>query len=217
MSRPMKDVVEGARRWGDSPANYSSSRLEIDGCAVMERWETPYMEHLAAIAAGTGGPVLEIGYGMGVSCGLIRNHDPALHVVVECHPEIAARLLADHRSAVSSGRLQVAVGTWQSHTNRWRDACFGGILFDPYPLTEHEMRGPHFDFFAEAHRLLQPGGVLTYYSDEARSLEGAHQNALEAAGFLRENISWRAVAVEPPTDCEYWSSPTIVAPIVTRA
>jgi guanidinoacetate N-methyltransferase len=190
--------------------------LSIDGHAVMERWETPYMAALAAIAAAPGGPVLEIGYGLGISCEQIGNHEPERHVVIECHPEVAARMLSEQRQAVSAGRLELAVGTWQRHTHRWMNGTFSGILFDPYPLTDHEMRGPHYDFFAEARRLLRPGGVLTYYSDEPSELAGRHWDALIAAGFLPLDIGWETVQVDVPPDCEYWSSPTIVAPIVYR-
>jgi hypothetical protein len=37
------------------------------------------------------------------------------------------------------------------------------------------------------------------------------------AGFSAANISFKVCEVAPPAGCEYWSDPTIIAPIVKKA
>ncbi len=78
-----------------------------------------------------------------------------------------------------------------------------------------EIHGNHFAFLAEAHRLLSPGGVFTYYSDEPTGLSPFHLSQLRAAGF--SDVDAVICGVQPPADCEYWQASTIVAPIVRKA
>jgi guanidinoacetate N-methyltransferase len=202
--------------WGQAPAVYDEHTLKILGKEVMEDWETGYMQALAQIATSRGGVILELGYGMGISASEIQSADIESHVVVECHPEVIKKCVTDNADAISSGRLHVFSGLWQDVTLHLAPESFDGILFDTYPIKQDEMIGPHMYFFDEAHRLLKPGGVLTYYSDEATGFRPPHMERLLQAGFLEENIGFQICDVEPPENCEYWQDPTIIAPIVTK-
>ena len=93
---------------------------------------------------------------------------------------------------------------------------FDGILFDTYPLTAEEIHCNHFWFFSEAHRLLKPGGILTYYSDEESQYSAKHYSRLLEAGFKMGNISSEVFPVYLPLHCEYWQAKTILAPIVRK-
>ncbi|WP_354699940.1 hypothetical protein DSM112329_00198 [Paraconexibacter sp. AEG42_29] len=203
--------------WLQSPAERGVDDLRIAGRSVMERWEQPYMDELAAIVTANAGDILEVGYGMGISTSAVQAAEPASHTILECHPDVARRCVDDHGDAMRTGRLRLLTGFWQDTAPLLREGLFDGILFDTYPLDEAEWDGPHLLFFEEARRLLKPGGVLTYYSDEPHEIEGAHRGALLAAGFRDEDIEWDVVRVEPPPACEYWDHQTIVAPRVRKS
>jgi guanidinoacetate N-methyltransferase len=67
----------------------------------------------------------------------------------------------------------------------------------------------------ESLRLLKPGGVFTYYSNEPECFSEDHEMALRAQGW--DIIEYKAIAVTPPEDCEYWKWPTIMVPRLFKA
>ena len=203
--------------WAKSDAVFDEHTLRIAGHPVMEDWELEYMNTLARIATGNGGNVLEIGYGLGLSARAIQAYDVDAHFVVECHPDVVARCVADMRDAIIGNRLHMFSGFWEDVTNLMADKTFDGILFDTYPLREEEIHANHFWFFKEAFRLLKPGGILTYYSDEASGYSEMHMQKLKEAGFLEADISLETCKVDPPADCEYWQAKTIIAPVVRKS
>jgi guanidinoacetate N-methyltransferase len=202
--------------WNKAPAVFRKHDLKIGGHPVMEDWENGYMRMLAEIAASNGGTVLELGYGMGLSSAAIQSHDIGTHCVVECHPDVLAKAVQDLHDPIENNRAHILSGFWQDVTPLLRSDTFDGILFDTYPLKELEIHSNHFDFFEEAFRLLKPGGVLTYYSDEVDDYSSIHMDRLLQAGFQKEKIKSRICNVNPPEDCEYWQAKTILAPIVKK-
>ncbi len=201
--------------WNKEQAIYDEHTLKIDGHPVMEDWETGYMEKLAQIVTLQGGDILELGYGMGISAGFIQaNKAVKSHYIVECHPDVVTKAIADFREPISLSKMHILSGFWQDITPKFSNESFDGIFFDTYPLTEEEIHGNHFWFFEEAHRLLRPGGVLTYYSDEATEFSANHKIKLRTSGF--HEINFEVCKVNPPADCEYWQDNTIVAPIIIK-
>lgn len=206
-----------AEYWGNAPAVYDDHTLKIAGRDVMEDWEQGYMDRLAAVASSGGGAVLELGFGMGISARAIQSHGVESHTVIECHPDVLQRCIADFRNEIAANRLHVYSGFWQNVTPTLADGTFDGILFDTYPLHDKEYIGPHKFFFEEAHRLLKVGGVLTYYSDEATAIEDDHLERLVTAGFKEEDVAVELCPVSPPEGCEYWHEDTIVVPVVRKS
>lgn len=202
--------------WAKAPAVYDEHTLKILGNEVMEDWETGYMHALARIATEKGGTILELGYGMGISASAVQAAEIDTHVVVECHPEVVKKCATDNADAIANGRMHIFSGMWQDVTKLLTAESFDGILFDTYPIRQDEMVGPHMYFFDEAHRLLRPGGVLTYYSDEATGFKAPHLERLVNAGFDSDKIDFEVCEVTPPENCEYWNDPTIIAPIVRK-
>lgn len=204
------------KEWLNSPAEFTEHELKIAGHPVMEDWETGYMDTLAKIATHNHGKVLEVGYGMGISSRAIQNKGVEHHTIIECHPDVVTKCNQDFANEVRDREISVLQGFWEDVTPSLPSNSFDGILFDTYPLTEEEIHGNHFWFFEEAYRLLKPGGVLTYYSDEAKDFSPKHIERLGKAGFKTEDISFKICNVSPPQDCEYWQEKTIIAPIVRK-
>jgi amino acid adenylation domain-containing protein len=196
----------------ERPARYSAQQLLIDGQQVMQAWEAPLMRALAQAVAGARGDVAEIGFGMGISAGFVQALRPRSHTIVECHPDVLAALQRWRAGHVDAD-IRVAACRWQD----WDVApeCFDGVLFDTYPTSEDEYTAevttaPTFaaSFFATARRLLRPGGVFTYYTNEIDSLSRRHQR------LLLEHFSSFSVSVtrelRPPPDCQYWWADSMV-------
>ncbi len=200
--------------WKDAPATFDSHTLKIQGHPVMEDWETPYMKVLAEIATRNGGVILELGYGMGISAGFIQKANITKHIVVEANHEVAEKARAFARTA--NHPVEIHEGFWEEVVGRIADGSIDGILFDTYPLSELEIHKNHFGFFRTAFQKLKPGGIFTYYSDEITDFHPVHLQRLMDAGFKRNNINGMVVAVAPPPDCQYWKSPTMLAPIITK-
>lgn len=198
--------------WPRAPAHFDGRTLTIQGHPVMEDWETDYMRELAAIAASSGGTILEVGFGMGISAGFIQSHGIREHLIIEANQQVYERANSFAKSA--RVRTRPIFGMWEDITPLLPSGSMNGILFDTYPLSEAEIHRNHFRFFPEAHRLLAPGGIFTYYSDEIDDFSDAHLDALKDTGFSK--IEKQICAVSPPADCLYWKSTTILAPVITR-
>jgi len=200
--------------WENAAAHFNAEALSICGHPVMESWEDDYMKELAKIATAKSGRVLEVGFGMGISAAHVQRYKLHEHVIIEANRDVFERL---ERFAAQAVRPTSPVfGFWEDVVGQMPNDSFNGILFDTYPLTVSEIHRNHFNFFSEAFRLLKPGGRLTYYSDEPEVLGDEHVDALIRAGFEPEGIDWRVCRVNPPRDCLYWQSPTIVAPIIEK-
>lgn len=199
-------------RWPAAPAQWSEDALTICGHPVMERWEDGYMRELARIAASRGGAVLEVGFGMGISASYLQRQAIAEHVIIEANADVFHKVekFADGARVP----VQALFGFWEDVVPRLAAGSVSGILFDTYPLVPEDVHRNHFAFFREAHRLLKPGGVLTYYSDEPYRFSDEHLACLKRAGFSR--IGAVTCRVKPPEDCQYWKSGTILAPIVVK-
>jgi guanidinoacetate N-methyltransferase len=200
------------RAWSDSPAIFRDGTLMIQGHPVMEDWEAPYMEQLAAIACSNDGRVLEVGFGLGLSAGYVQSFPIKEHVIIEANRQVFQRVL--HFGQHAQRKVTPYFGFWQDVVTRLTPGSFDGILFDTYPLQAAEIHTNHLPFLEYAYRLLRSGGVLTYYSDEISELSSSHRHALQAVGF--HDISYTVCSVTPPDSCTYWTSSTIVAPIIYK-
>ncbi len=147
-----------------------------------------------------------------MSAQFIQSHAPKHHIIIEMNRAIAesAHIFANRQS----GQVTILEGIWQEIVPGLESESFQGILFDTYPLSEEEVDVIFYPFLEHAHRLLAPGGVLTYYSDEATWFSDEHLAALREVGFTK--IDGELVPVTPPQDCLYWRQSTILAPIVEK-
>ncbi len=199
-------------KWQSAKSCFTDDKLVINGHPVMESWEEEYMEVLANIATSNGGLVLEVGYGMGISAKNIQQSSIDKHIIIEANAEVFKR--AQEFAMNSNCQVDVIFGFWEDITKNIANESLSGILFDTYPLVEEDLHRNHFSFFKEAHRMLKNNGILTYYSDEIQEFSALHLQYLHEAGFIK--IKSELCRVNPPTDCKYWNSQTILAPIIVK-
>lgn len=198
------------KTWAHSPIHIDGDVLQIQGHPVMEAWEHPYMRRLAEIATSFGGNVLECGHGMAISSTYIQEKATvpvASHHIIEANVNVAAR--ADAWSAKMPRPVVVHRGyTWDVSPSL-KSGFFDGILYDTYPLEKGKAGKHHLDFISEAARLLRPGGVFTYFSNDADGLAAEETRVLDAAGF---DCTTAKVPTDTPEDCKYWRHKYLIAP-----
>merc|ERR1712087_51190 len=223
------ETRENLSDWTTLKEDFNGERLDIDGHPVMQAWEESYMAALAKIATRNGGRVLEVGFGMGLSARAIQKCETVSeHVIIEANSDAYGRLMTFSETAAQPVRA-IGPGLWQETLSQVADSSLDGVLYDTYPLTKEEQHTHHFEFIGRVRNKLKKGGVLTYgnltslgvlkgqYEDWAKLFEETQVPRLVDAGWLREEISFKVVPVQPDLTCEYYSHDTALVPILTKS
>jgi hypothetical protein len=85
--------------------------MDSDSKAIMMAWEKPLMEaHAKAVCSG-GGHILNIGFGMGLVDTAIQQYNPAMHTIVEAHPEVYERMIRNGWG--EKDNVKIVFGRWQ--------------------------------------------------------------------------------------------------------
>ena len=197
--------------WRSYPVQLTADELLIGGHQVMQTWERPLMRALAERVTSGGGRILEVGFGMGISAHEIIDCGCEFYEVIEPHPEIARN--ARQWAAEQPVPVTVHEGFWQDVVGSL-EPVYDGILFDTFPLSEAEAGSNHFEFIPVAGRLLRPSGLFGLYSDESLNFRTEHLRLLLES--FDEVTFVRVDGLEPPPDCEYWRSGTMVLPFASR-
>ncbi|HEV2344120.1 MAG TPA: hypothetical protein VGS97_08510 [Actinocrinis sp.] len=202
MGRERTPIEEGA--WGTRAASVRDGTLEIAGQSVMQDWEAPLMERMTQRVCEGGGHVLELGFGLGLSAGMI---DGACmrHTVVELNSEVAAA--ARRWSKTATTPTVILEGSWEDVMPQL--GSFDGIFMDTFPVDDTEFERVVVrdatvaeTFFAMAAGHLSDRGRLVYYTNEVDSLSRRHQRAL-LRSFSRFEVEV-VRGLRPPDDCDYW-------------
>ena len=214
--------------WTGIKEELDEARLDIDGHPVMQRWETPYMGSLAAVATSKGGRVLEVGFGMGISASAIQAVDAVdEHLIIEANADVYSRL-EDFAATARRPVTPIGPALWQDALDTVPDGSLDGILYDTYPLNKEEQHTHQFEFLRRARDKLKKGGVLTYCNLTSLGvLKGKYDSweelfretqlpKLIEAGWLPEEISFTTARTAPPADCEYYSHDTGLVPVLTK-
>jgi len=199
-------------KWETSEATYDEHQLLIDGQQVMQDWERPLMLAMADAATESHGDVVEVGFGMAISATAIQERGVRSHTIIECNPQVVEQF-ERWRGRWPQRDIRLAQGRWQDVYERL--GPFDGVFFDVYPLDEDEFAQSVIasitfaePFFPAATKMLRPGGVFTYYSNEIDTLSRRHQRLL-----LKHFSSFSVSVVRdlcPPEDCHYWWADSMV-------
>lgn len=153
-----------------TPLRYSEDQtklLDADDNAVMMGWEGPLMvEHAKVLCIRddldeerrANLHVLNVGFGLGLIDEAIQSHKPARHTIVEAHPDVYAKMLADgwdKRPGVT-----ILFGRWQDVLERGDFETYDGIFWDTF--------GEHYrdqKVFHEALPfILNEGGIFSFFN-----------------------------------------------------
>lgn len=153
-----------------TPLNYSEDQtklLDADNNAVMMGWEGPLMvEHAKVLCQRpdldeerqANLHILNVGFGLGLIDDAIQSHTPARHTIVEAHPDVYAKMLADgwdQRPGVT-----ILFGRWQDVLERGDFETYDGIFWDTF--------GEHYrdqKVFHEALPfILNEGGIFSFFN-----------------------------------------------------
>lgn len=173
-----KSFIKG----GGKGVDLDRAHAELDAGDIMEDWQIPVMRQMARAVAENGGDVLEIGMGRGVASAFVQEYNPRSHTLVECNEHIVNQF-EDWKADYPNRDITMLPGMWQDRVSDM--SLYDGVLFHTYPLSEQEfveqiVQGVTFaeHFFETASKVLKPGGVFTYLSNETDSFSRAHQRAL---------------------------------------
>ena len=79
------------KQWKEKKLNHYDNRIlfdDNDDLYVMGDWEDPIMKAHAEITCRSGGHILEVGFGMGISANYIQEQDIKSHTIIELNDEI---------------------------------------------------------------------------------------------------------------------------------
>lgn len=139
--------------------------------AIMHEWERPIMEKDAENVTRNGGRILNVGHGMGIIDGFIRNKNPEHHTIVEIHPEIVA-------NAKANGYTDVYHGDWIDFIKECKNkgVKYDGIYFDTYCFDN---RQDWILFAKEVHTILNPNGIFSYFNGGAAKKQCVKEYLIE--------------------------------------
>ena len=142
----------------------NTALLDEDDDAVMMEWERPLMDAHASIITGNsqkGKVVLNVGFGMGIIDTALQKLDPAMHYIIEAHPDVYKKMINDGWDRKLN--VRICFGRWQDEMPKLvnQGVMFDGIFYDTY--------GEHFtdleDFHEGVARTLQkPNGVYSFFN-----------------------------------------------------
>ncbi len=194
--------------WCRLPVIRTETELLVGGRQVMQAWERPLMEVLAREVAG--GDVLEVGFGMGISAREIMKFGCRTYTVIEAHPEIAGH--AREWGEKQGCPFTVLEGFWQDLVPGL-EPRFDGILFDTFPVCQEDAHTNPAAMIADMARLLNTGGVLTYYSGASINFPRDQLELLLRLFAEVKLIKVCGLQPYPAPKCDYWNQDCMVVPV----
>ena len=171
-----RDIVADQQPFDRSQKSMSSQQ-------IMEDWQIPVMQAMAAQVTAQHGDVLEIGFGRGIASDFIQQAGVSSHTIVECNETVIADFPSWRNKFPEDRDIRLVPGMWQDVIDSL--GRYDGLFFHTNPLTDadfiqHVNQSATYaeHFFADAVKHLKPGGIFTYLTTEDHSINRAHQRAL---------------------------------------
>jgi type IV protein arginine methyltransferase len=140
--------------------------LDQDDDAVMMEWERPLMQAHAQIMmmeeTGSRRRVMNVGFGMGIIDGILQDqYQPSLHVIIEAHPDVYQKMLADQWD--KKPNVKICHGKWQDVMPQLIQEGLevDAVFFDTYAEHSFDMEDFHV---LMAQVLSKPRGVYSFFN-----------------------------------------------------
>lgn len=209
-ARPRLETVP----WRAHQAAYDEHNLIIAGQQVMQDWEYPLMDAMAKVVTEAHGDVLELGFGMAISATCIQKYGVRSYTIIEANDEVAKRF-HEWKKQFPGRDIRLIQGRWHDVHHQLQDESFDGVFFDTVPTFEDEYLREVIDnvvmaedFFPIAARVLRPGGIFSWYTNEIDTLSRRHQRLIRK--YFRSYEVTVAEPLYPPEDCHYWFADSMV-------
>jgi type IV protein arginine methyltransferase len=145
--------------------NDGTALLDDDDDAVMMEWERPIMKAHASVLMEAAAPgtrrVMNVGFGMGIIDSALQEYHPALHIIIEAHPNVYQRMLADKWN--EKPNVQIYHGKWQDVIPQLllQKVELDAIFYDTY--AEHALDMEDFHGYLP-HLLSKRQGVYSFFN-----------------------------------------------------
>ncbi|KAI5563780.1 hypothetical protein POPTR_014G019000v4 [Populus trichocarpa] len=191
--------------------------MDSDSKAIMMAWEKPLMEaHAKAVCSG-GGHILNIGFGMGLVDTAIQQYNPAMHTIVEAHPEVYERMIRNGWG--EKDNVKIVFGRWQDVLSQL--GTYDGIFFDTYGEYYEDLR----EFHQHLPALLKPGGIYSFFNGLCGGNAFFHVVYCNLVSLELEHLGYSTQLIPLPVkDClgeevwqgvrhKYWQLDTYYLPV----
>lgn len=209
-ARPRLETVP----WGAHHAEYDEHNLFIAGQQVMQDWELPLMDAMAKVVTESHGDILEAGFGMALSATCIQKYGVRSYTIMEANDEVVKRF-HEWKKQFPGRDIRLLHGRWHDTHHQLEDESMDGVFFDTVPTFEDEYLREVIDnvvmaedFFPVAARVLRPGGIFTWYTNEIDTLSRRHQRLIQK--YFRSFEVTVCRPLYPPEDCHYWFADSMV-------
>ena len=156
-SKPTGYLKKAVRYAGAGP---TASLLDDEDRGVMMEWERPIMEVHAEILCQTKGSVLNVGFGMGIVDTAIASHGPSSHTIIEAHPDVYKKMIADGWD--KKPNVRIFHGRWQDvvKSEAFRAVGkFDSVFFDTFDDVACMK-----EFHQALPDLVKPGGIYSWFN-----------------------------------------------------